>query len=269
MSTLISGSAAIALYLCASLFLGLQLRQHPNLKVAPLLALSLLAIVLHGITSYQWIVTDNGIDFSLLPMASAIFLTINLIVLLSSLRKPLHNLFLLLFPLTVVVLLFALTTDSSGTKRTLEYAIPTDIGIHIILSVLAYSLLTIATCQALLLAWQNWRLRHHHLGGWLGQAIPPLQTMEELLFEVLWSGFILLTLSLITGLLFVDDLLAQHLAHKTVFSIIAWLFYGILLCGHHLKGWRGNTAIRLTLTGFVAIVLGYWGSKFVLEFLLA
>ncbi|MCB1669149.1 MAG: cytochrome c biogenesis protein CcsA [Porticoccaceae bacterium] len=265
-----TAAVAIALYLCATLFLGLQLRRHPNLNIRPLLALSCLALLFHAISGYQWIVTDEGFDFGLLPMSSAIFLTMNTIVLFSSLRKPLHNLFLLLFPLTSLVLITVLLSGTPHLSfEPYKLDVPAKIGTHIILSVLSYSVLTIASCQALLLAWQNWRLRHRHLGGWLGKTIPPLQTMEELLFEVLWSGFILLTLSLITGLLFFDDFFAQKLAHKAVFSIIAWLFYGILLWGHHLKGWRGNTAIRLTLSGFIAIALGYWGSKFVLEVLLS
>lgn len=265
MPILVSSTIAIALYVCASLYLGLQLRQHPKLKVAPLLALSALALFFHGMASCQWIATVNGLDFSLLPMSTAIFFTVNLIVLLSSLRKPLHNLFLLLFPMTAILLLITLTTTQPTALST---NISTGIGAHIVLSVLAYSLLTIASCQALLLARQNWRLRHKHLGGWLQKALPPLQTMEELLFEILWSGFILLSLSLLTGLLFVDDFFAQHLLHKTVLSIMAWVFYGVLLWGHHVKGWRGNTAIRWTLGGFFAIVLAYSGSKFVLEVLL-
>ena len=141
------------------------------------------------------------------------------------------------------------------------------IGAHIFFSIVAYSLLTIAAFQAIFIALQNWRLRHRHLGSWL-QIVPPLQTMEALLFEVLWAGFGLLTLSLITGFLFFEDFFAQHLIHKTVFTLLAWLFYGILLWGRHIKGWRGNTAIRWTLVGFSAMVLGYWGSKFVLEVIL-
>lgn len=264
MSTLVTGTAAIALYLCASIYQGLQLRRQLPLQTTAFLLVSALAIALHGFTSFQLIFTSDGIDFSLLRMTSAIFFSVNLIVLISSLRKPVHNLFILLFPLAIVELIATLMLESTAVARD---TIPTPITIHIFASILAYSLLTIAAFQALLLALQNWRLRHKHLGGWL-LGIPPLQTMEELLFEVLWSGFVLLTLSLLSGLFFYQDFLAQHLAHKTVFSIIAWLFYAILLWGRHVKGWRGNTAIRWTLIGFTATALGYWGSKFVLEMLL-
>src|SRR5690606_12958125 len=114
------------------------------------------------------------------------------------------------------------------------------IGAHIVLSILAYSLLTLASLQALLLAVQNCRLKHTHLKSGWNEFLPPLEVMEALLFEILWAGFALLTLSIITGLLFFDDLFAQHLAHKMFFSILAWFFYVILLWGHQVKGWRGS-----------------------------
>lgn len=261
---MLSAIASIALYLCATLYQVLQLRKHPTLKVTSLQIVAAVAIALHGYTSVQWIFTDEGLDFSLFPMSTMIIFTINLIVLISSLRKPIHNLFLLMFPIAILVIGATMLIGGSGT---LWESVSTPIGAHIFISILSYSLMTIAAVQALLLALQNWRLRHKHLGSFL-QAIPPLQTMEALLFEVLWTGFALLTLSLLTGFLFFEDFFAQHLAHKTVFSLFAWLFYGILLWGRHVKGWRGNTAIRWTLCGFSAMVLAYWGSKFVIEVIL-
>ncbi len=265
MPNLVYGSVAIALYLCASLYLWLQLRQHPQLKRRPVLVIGALAVFFHGIASYHWVVTKGGLDFSLLPMTDTIFFTINLVVLVSSFRKPLHNLFLGLFPLTALMLAITLTVEHSPE---LAIGLSPELSLHIVLSVLAYSLLSIASCQAVLLAWQNWRLHHKHLGGWMQTNMPPLQTMEELLFEILWTGYVLLTLSLLTGFLYLDDVFAQHLAHKTVFSIIGWIFYGVLLWGHHARGWRGNKAIRWTLGGFIALVLAYTGSKLVMEFLL-
>jgi len=257
-------TAAIAVYLCATLYQVLQLRQHPNLRVTPLFLVAAVAIALHGYVSLRWVFTAKGLDFSLFPMSTAISFTINLIVLISSFRKPVHNLFLLLFPLAAIILG---TTILVGSTHVPWQAVSAPIGSHIFISILAYSLMSIAALQAALLALQNWRLRHKRLGSWL-QVVPPLQTMEALLFEVLWAGFILLTLSLITGFLFFEDFFAQHLAHKSVFALCSWLFYAILLWGRHMKGWRGNTAIRWTLIGFFAMVLAYWGSKFVIEVLL-
>ena len=265
MSLLIQACLAIALYLGASLYLWFQLRRQPKLNQGPFLGMAALAIIIHGMLSFQWVVTPDGLDFGLLPMSSALFFAINLVVLLSSLQKPLHNLFLGLFPITLIILLVSLFTERSSE---LAVAISHGISLHIIFSILAYSLLTIASFHAVLLAWQNWHLHNRQSGGWLQTHMPPLQTMEALLFELLWCGFFLLTLSLVTGLFFIDDFFAQQLAHKTFFSIAAWFFYAVLLWGHHVRGWRGNLAIRWTLGGFIALALSYTGSKFVLEVLL-
>jgi len=100
-------------------------------------------------------------------------------------------------------------------------------------------------------------------------TLPPLQTMEALLFEMLWAGTVLLGLSIITGLLFFEDLRSQHLIHKMFFSLIALLVYCTLLWGRHFHGWRGKKAIRWTLGGFVALMLAYFGTKLVLELILA
>jgi ABC-type uncharacterized transport system permease subunit len=102
----------------------------------------------------------------------------------------------------------------------------------------------------------------------LGGGLPPLQLMEKTLYQLLVLGFITLTFALITGFFFVEDLFAQHLAHKTFFSLLAWLLYGLLLWGHFRRGWRGRKAARLTLWAFVLLMLGYVGSSIVLEFLL-
>lgn len=261
---MLSAIAAIAFYLCATFYQVLQLRKHPALKVASLQLVAAIAVTLHGYASMQWVFTDKGLDFGLLPMTTVIVFSINLIVLISSLRKPVHNLFLVLFPLAILTLTATMLIGSTGT---LWASVSAPIGTHIFISILAYSLITIAAFQALLLALQNWRLRHKRLGHFL-QTIPPLQTMESLLFEVLWAGFGLLTLSLVTGFIFFKDFFAQHLVHKTVFSLFAWVFFAILLWGRHVKGWRGNTAIRWTLIGFSAMALAYWGSKFVFEIII-
>ena len=89
--------------------------------------------------------------------------------------------------------------------------------------------------------------------------------MESLLFKLITTGFLLLSVSLISGLLFINDIFAQHLLHKTVLSIMAWLVFGLLLWGRGRYGWRGSLAVRMTLAGIVLLLLGYFGSKLVLE----
>jgi ABC-type uncharacterized transport system permease subunit len=92
--------------------------------------------------------------------------------------------------------------------------------------------------------------------------------MESLLFQIIGAGFILLSLSLLTGFLYLDDLFAQHLVHKTVLSICAWGLFAALLIGHWRYGWRGKTAVRWTLSAFALLLIGYFGSKLVLEIFL-
>ena len=101
------------------------------------------------------------------------------------------------------------------------------------------------------------------------RMMPPLTTMESLLFDAIIIGFVCLSVSLVSGMVFLEDMFAQHLAHKTVLSIIAWLVFAILLTGRWMVGWRGRTAIRWTLGGFISLMLAYFGSKFVLELILA
>ena len=103
--------------------------------------------------------------------------------------------------------------------------------------------------------------------GWL-RALPPLTELESLLFRSITVGFVLLTATLLTGLLFVDDLLAQHLVHKTVLSGLSWLAFGALLLGRWRRGWRGAIAVRWTLVAMALLVLAFFGSKFVLELVL-
>lgn len=92
--------------------------------------------------------------------------------------------------------------------------------------------------------------------------------MEVMLFELLFVGVVLLTLSIISGFLFVDDIFAQSLVHKTLLTMLAWVLFSVLLWGHHKLGWRSQIAVRLTLAGFAALMLAFFGSKLVLELVL-
>jgi ABC-type uncharacterized transport system permease subunit len=258
------GTLTIVFYLAAFVGQILQLRRRAEQNNLSVILISSLAIGLNAYLSWRVIMPEGGFDFSLWRSSTAIFCIINLVVLLSSLRKPALNLTLFLFPFSIPPIVMAITGDSTADFRS---GLSLGVGIHILSSIMAYSLLTIAALQSVMLAYQNWQLRHKHFKG-ISKTLPPLETMESLLFTILWIGVALLTASLISGLIVFDDLFAQQLVHKTVFSISAWLIYSTLLWGRHYKGWRGNVAIRWTLYGFTATVLAYWGSKFVLEILI-
>jgi ABC-type uncharacterized transport system permease subunit len=140
---------------------------------------------------------------------------------------------------------------------------------HLLISMLAYSLFTIASLHVLLMALLERRLHGGELPLAL-QKLPPLLTMETLLFRIIAAGFVLLTLTLVSGIVFSEELFgkAMRFNHKTVFGILSWLIFAALLGGRQLYGWRGRVAVRWTLTGFLMLVLAYVGSKFVLEVIL-
>jgi ABC-type uncharacterized transport system permease subunit len=139
--------------------------------------------------------------------------------------------------------------------------------LHAWCALLAYATLAIAALLAIMLWVQDRALRQRQVQGWR-RALPPLTELETLLFRTIAVGFALLTITLLTGVLFVDDLLAQHLIQKTVLSVLSWLAFGGLLLGRWRFGWRGATAVRWTLTAMVLLLLAFFGSKFVLELVL-
>ena len=261
---------SVLLYLAALYLLGTTLlkrnTESNSSQSSTGLILIAFALVFHLSSVYQSISTENGYILSFYKMPSLFFVVINAIVLLSSLSKPksLRNLFLFLIPFSIAAIASDVFVGSESLQAT-HYA--PGVTTHVLLSILAYSLLSIATFQALFLSYQNRQLKNKHLRGVLG-IMPPLQTMESLLFELLWAGQILLSLSIVTGIIFVDNLFDQHLVHKTAFSILSWIIYAVLLWGRHFLGWRGPAAIRWTIGGFIALMLAYFGSKLVLEIIL-
>jgi ABC-type uncharacterized transport system permease subunit len=136
---------------------------------------------------------------------------------------------------------------------------------HILLSMGAAALLFAAAVTALLLVFLDRRLRTRRIAD-LPSVLPPLDALEKVMFRLIGAGFALLTLSLLTGFVFVTNLFAQRLLQKTVLSLIAWLLFGVLLIGRIRFGWRGRSAVRWTLTGFGVLAAAYFGSKFVLEY---
>jgi ABC-type uncharacterized transport system permease subunit len=141
--------------------------------------------------------------------------------------------------------------------------------LHLLIAMLAYSLFTIASLHVLLMALLERRLHDGALPRAL-RGLPPLLAMETLLFRIIGAGFILLTLTIASGVAFSEELFgkAATLNHKTVFGLLSWIIFAALLGGRHIYGWRGRIAVRWTLAGFLMLVLAYLGSKFVLEVIL-
>ena len=220
-----------------------------------------LAVVLHALCLLGLIVTPAGYYLGVFAVGSLVALVAVAMVLLSTLSLPVGNLLIVLFPIAILGIASSLLVQGDYPPG------PLPAPGHIVLSLLAYSVLFIAACQALALAFQERRLRSTRSLRAL-QLMPPLQVMENLLFQMLWVGLALLSLSIVTGLLFLENMFAQRVVQHAVLSMSSWVVFAILLWGRHTLGWRGRTAIRWTLAGFVILAIAYFGSKFVIEFLL-
>jgi len=140
-------------------------------------------------------------------------------------------------------------------------------AVHVVLSMGSAGMFAIAAVFVVMLALQDSELRSGRPAGWLA-SLPPVESLERALFSVLAIGLAALTVAILAGLLFVTDLFAQHLVHKTVLALVAWAIFACLLFGHWRYGWRGRKAARYTIAGFVVLAIAYFGSKFVLEILL-
>jgi ABC-type uncharacterized transport system permease subunit len=149
---------------------------------------------------------------------------------------------------------------------------------HLLIALAAYGLLGIAAVHALIMACQE-RMLHNPMTRSVGQRklherfldqLPPLMRMDAILFRQLWAGFVLLTLTLITGFLFSEHWLgvAGQFNHKTVFAVLSWVSFAVLLVGRLWKGWRGKVALRWCLGSYCVLLLAYFGTQFVLEFVL-
>jgi ABC-type uncharacterized transport system permease subunit len=259
---------AIMLYLLASAMLIMRLTLSPvcgDCKRVRIFTTAGCAILMHGMMIYPSILTGSGLNLGFFSAASLITLTTALLLMLAALFEPVENLGIPLFPAAALTIGLQLAYPEQHIipEATSAWQLDT----HILISLLAYSILGLAALQAILLAIQDHHLRNRSPGGFI-RALPPLQTMERLLFQMIGVGFILLTLALLSGILFLEDIFAQHLVHKTTLSIAAWVVFALLLWGRWRFGWRSRVAIRWTLSGFVFLMLAYFGSKFVLELVL-
>lgn len=225
---------------------------------------------LHAALLASAVVDANGLRFGFAQALSATLLFAVLIVWAEGFLVPIRGLQVMVLPAAALASilpaafhgnLIAVASDSLAFRA------------HLFIAIAAFSLMTIAALHALLMASMDRSLHSASTGTAFGRVlaeVPPLLAMERLLFRLIWTGFLLLTAALISGVLFTEQLFGRPLRfdHKTVFTIASWLVFAGLLAGRHLFGWRGRTALRWTLVGFVMLLLAYVGSRFVLEVIL-
>lgn len=236
-----------------------------NLSNKITIAFAWLAVFLHFAYTFSMFLQQQIFNFGFFNIASIVASLIAFLLLIETLIQAVEKLGLIIFPLALVALFMAMIFADKAHNLQIQ---SWQISIHILSSIIAFSLLNISAIQAILLAIQDKQLRKHRSIKFI-QTLPSLQSMEALLFKMIALGLFFLTLSLLSGFIFLEDLLAQHLAHKTILSIVAWFIFSSLLIGKIKYGWRGKTTVKWTLTGFIFLMLAYFGSKLVLELILS
>ena len=256
------GAAALALW-----------RRSQGQPAQPQWALQLmpLALILHAI-SLAWPWQDAGFHFGFAKAISAMLWIGLLLLWVQSQRLSVDALRLMVLPLAVVGVLlpWAFPGTDLGQAATRPLFVP-----HLIAGTLAYGVLMLGALDALLMLGVQRDLHRAQGDGsgawarWIGQ-LPPLLTLEKVLFQFIGIGFVLLLLTTLSGMLFSEQVFGRpfRLEHKTVFSLLSLGFFGILLLGRITRGWRGRIAMRFTLGGFLILLLAYVGTRFVLEVLL-
>ena len=259
----IAGGIACLSYGSSTYLLVNGLRHH-SLNRRLNLALGCAALLAHGLMVFHGLFKPDGLQLGAISMASLFMWVVVTLSTASCLFRRIEPLLAPSYPLALLTVVIELVYSDTTPPTT---GLSKGMLFHIATSLMAYSVMTLAFSQAVLIWIQNYQLKHRHIHDVL-RLLPPLQTMEETLFDLVITGFGLLTVAILTGFVYVDDLFAQHLAHKTALTLLSWGVLATLIAGRFIWGWRGMMAVRWTLTGFVLLLLGFFGSKVVLEFIL-
>lgn len=253
---------AIALYLAAAALLVVDVLRDSARRLRGWLPFAIGGIVLHGSVHVLAWQRGGGADLHFFSALSLVGLGMAVLTGLVAATGRMAALGVIVFPLAAATL-----GGYIGQGQMPADALDWRLQLHAWFALLSYATLAVAALLAILLWLQERALRRREFHAWL-RALPPLVELETLLFRTIAVGFALLSATLLTGVLFVEDLFAQHLIHKTVLSVISWLLFGALLVGRWRYGWRGVVAVRWTLTAMVLLVLAFFGTKFVLELVL-
>lgn len=248
-------TATISLYLVAVLIQVIGIQRRWRWSKNCLFSMGLIAVCLHALLLHAWVDVGNGQNLDLLNLVSLSLWLITIFVLMLLLFRPLEILALIVFPLAALSILFVQWFPGQAI---INAAASSGSLFHIILSIVTFCVLSLAALLALLLALEQWLLHGKHYGVVL-QKLPPIETMETLMFQVISLGFILLSVVVVTSWYFYHALIWQQkmLMHKAIFSVAAWFVFAILLIGRQRWGWRGRRAIYSTLVGVILLVIAY------------
>ncbi|MUJ29554.1 inner membrane protein YpjD [Aliivibrio fischeri] len=263
MDTITAIGAALSYFFALGFVIpGLASKNKIQTKVVFIFAS--LALLLHAWQLKELILNTAGQNLSILNVASLISFIISLVMSASMLKFRVWFILPVVYSFSAMNLLAA--TFLPGAFITHLETHPS-LLIHISLALFAYSTLMIATLYALQLAWLDHKLKSKK-SLMLNPNLPPLMMVERQLFKIILVGLLLLTLTLMTGFTFLQDMFAQGKAHKAILSFIAWIIYATLTWGHYQRGWRGQKALWFSLSGAFLLTLAYFGSRFVQEIVL-
>jgi len=224
----------------------------------------LLPLALHGWLLYDEILAAQQMRFG---FAQALSMMLWLAVAICWLEGLAYRIEALL-PMVLVLAALCAPLPGFFPGRLTPHAYSLEFKLHLFAGMAAYSLFTVATFHALLISMVE---RQLHLRPTLAdRGMPPLLSLEALVFRLTGAAFVVLTLTFAVGIAYSESIFGRALRfdHKTVFVVLSWLIFGLLLTGRWLYGWRGRTALRWTLAGFLMLMLAYPGSRFVLEVIL-
>jgi ABC-type uncharacterized transport system permease subunit len=256
-SITVAALLASSLYFVATFIQYLKLFSKIALSKPGVFTLSIPAILLHGYLLFRWIDHPFAQNLSLSHLFSLVCWLIALATLSTSRIKPMENLSLFIFPFAALSILLNLFFPDQNLLHTLQH--PQSL-IHILISLLTLGILGMAAMQATLLYLQNQLLRNKAALG-IVKILPPLQTMETLLFQIIWSGFLLLSASLASAFLLTHELIANNRLQKIILSFLAWGLFAVLLYSHHHTGLRGQKAAQWTLAGVGLLIGAYLAGK--------
>lgn len=253
---------AITLYVAAAVRTSSELaHNHGHIRLVSLAgALALCALGAHLTALLGTTPAENGFNLGVFNAASWVAWIIAAIAVIYTTQRPVASLSVVILPFAAVVTALSMVFSQQKLVATSP-----GIAVHIALSLVAYGLFAIAALQAIYLAFAERRLKQH---APILEFLPPLAVMESLMFQLTAIAFVVLSVGLLLGGFYVEDVMGQHLAHKIAFSLMAWVVFALLVYGRYRRHWRGRRAIKFVLGGFVLLALGFFGSKIALELVL-
>ncbi|VDY35436.1 Inner membrane protein ypjD [Morganella morganii] len=244
---------AISAYLLSLVLLmpGVLRYQRGYRKLA--LIFAVIALVCHGVAIKSQIFQGAGQNLTLLNLGSVVSLLVSVIMTIVAFQGRAWFLIPIVYSFSMVNLILATLMPGEFITH-LQASVP--LFVHIGLALLSFATLIIAALYAMQLGWMDHQLKNKRLK--FTPDMPPLMVIERKMFHITQVGVILLTLTLATGIVFMDNIFDKDNIHKSLLSMVAWCVYIVLLWGHYHEGWRGKRVIWFNFAGAFILTLAFF-----------